>query len=169
MKKGLILNPLHAQTTGRSLGDGVYFADVFDKSIAYSDHESGRSRYILLCDVDLGEYRRCENYYGWSEDVGGSGKEDSLWALGNHGPDPTKVKRTFKLYSKNLRGLSQLFVFCNRRLEKYYNLYKKNLIIIYVFLINRFCHQTKPIPKLLLHLKYFLKVYKYMYCNSEGA
>jgi hypothetical protein len=92
LKKGLVLNPLHAQTTGRAFGDGVYFADVFDKSLAYSDADSGGSRYMLLCDVDLGVCKKYEKYSCWSDEVGRTEKEeDSIWIFGNHRPDPTKV------------------------------------------------------------------------------
>ena len=57
LSRGLMLDPPYtAARTGRSFGDGVYFADVCDKSRGYSSPD-----YILLCDVQLGTARVSEN------------------------------------------------------------------------------------------------------------
>ena len=63
LKKGLIINPPHAEITGRAFGDGLYFADAFDKSYSYThDGRRGRERdmseYMLLCDVSLGKCKK---------------------------------------------------------------------------------------------------------------
>ena len=45
LSSGLTTNSVFAPVTGRSLGDGIYFADAFDKSCNYtSDH-----RYFAFC------------------------------------------------------------------------------------------------------------------------
>ena len=49
LKNGMIVNAPFAKKTGRSYGDGVYFADILDKSLGYSSGD-----YLLLCDVELG-------------------------------------------------------------------------------------------------------------------
>ena len=51
LSHGLLVEPpSKAVRTGRMHGDGVYFADVCDKSRSYSLGD-----YILLCDVQLGD------------------------------------------------------------------------------------------------------------------
>ena len=60
LARGLMVDPPYsAARTGRSFGDGVYFADVCDKSIGYSAQD-----YILLCDVQLGNIKVGENISG---------------------------------------------------------------------------------------------------------
>ena len=54
LKNGLLLDAPFANKTGRAYGDGVYFADIFDKSYGYS-----RGDFILLCDVELGDSQVC--------------------------------------------------------------------------------------------------------------
>jgi hypothetical protein len=59
---GLRVAPPEAPTTGYLFGKGVYFADMFDKSVAYCDYyeidePSGKKkkfRYMLMCEVALG-------------------------------------------------------------------------------------------------------------------
>ena len=53
LKNGLQVDSLFANKTGRAYGDGVYFADVIDKSINYNHG----SNYMLLCDVELGDVK----------------------------------------------------------------------------------------------------------------
>ena len=50
LKNGLLLDAPFANKTGRAYGDGVYFADVFDKSYGYTSGD-----FMLLWDVDLGD------------------------------------------------------------------------------------------------------------------
>lgn len=62
LKNGLVVDSLFANKTGRAYGDGVYFADVIDKSINYNHG----SDYMLLCDVELGSvkvklYKYCKD------------------------------------------------------------------------------------------------------------
>ena len=52
LRNSLCVDSPFAQKTGRAYGDGVYFADVFDKSKGYCSGD-----YILLCDVDLGSVK----------------------------------------------------------------------------------------------------------------
>ena len=49
LKNGMLLDAPFANKTGRSYGDGIYFADILDKSLGYSNGD-----YLLLCDVELG-------------------------------------------------------------------------------------------------------------------
>ena len=58
LSRGLKVEPpYNAGRTGRRFGDGVYFADVCDKSRNYSSHQ-----YILLCDVQLGKVKVSEHF-----------------------------------------------------------------------------------------------------------
>lgn len=53
LAQGLRIAPPEAPTTGYMFGKGVYFADTFDKSAAYtSGHQT---RLMLMCEVALGE------------------------------------------------------------------------------------------------------------------
>ena len=53
LTRGLKVHPPYgAARTGRSFGDGVYFADVCDKSRSYASPD-----YILLCDVQLADMK----------------------------------------------------------------------------------------------------------------
>ena len=49
LRSGLVVEAPFSVKTGRSYGDGVYFADVLDKSLHYSG-----GTFMLLCDVELG-------------------------------------------------------------------------------------------------------------------
>ncbi len=62
LHSGLLTRAPHAPISGKSYGDGLYTADVFDKSWGFCfDWRSKRyqgSRYMLLCDVALGKVGR---------------------------------------------------------------------------------------------------------------
>ena len=45
---GLIVEPVHASRAGRSYGNGIYLADVFDKSISYCDSSDNKVIFILI-------------------------------------------------------------------------------------------------------------------------
>ena len=60
LSRGLRVEPPYgAARTGRTFGDGVYFADVCEKSRSYSSPD-----YILLCDVQLGKIKVSNNILG---------------------------------------------------------------------------------------------------------
>ena len=90
---GLMVDAPFAPTTGRSWGDGLYTADQFQKSLAYTfDYRSsqwGGSKYMLLVDVARGRPRRYETYsYTHDQrDLPGKGYH-SVEAVGNNVPDP---------------------------------------------------------------------------------
>ena len=83
LSKGLIIDAPYAMKTGRAFGDGIYFADILDKSANY-----GGNSYILLCDVDLGNCQEVEdtNYH---DTVNGdtSATYDSRHVRGQNIPD----------------------------------------------------------------------------------
>lgn len=57
---GLIPTPSCTSHTGQAFGPGIYFADSFDKAHGYSyawDCYDVRSKFILLCEVALGEMK----------------------------------------------------------------------------------------------------------------
>ena len=88
---GLQVNPTFAPKTGRSFGDGLYFADVYDKSKSYT-RSSGDTEYLLLCEVDLGKSLVETNYHPWRNqyDIKEKAlKYDSLHVLGKHVPEDT--------------------------------------------------------------------------------
>ena len=87
---GLQVNPTYAAKTGRSFGDGLYFADVYDKSQSYT-RSSGDTEYLLLCEVDLGKNLLVTNY-SWRnqhEINEKASKYDSVHVLGKHVPEDT--------------------------------------------------------------------------------
>lgn len=53
LAQGLRIAPPEAPTTGYMFGKGIYFADLFSKSAAYS-HQGSNSSLMLLCEVALG-------------------------------------------------------------------------------------------------------------------
>ena len=56
MNDGLKLFPHNASNQGSMFGNGIYFADTFNKAEAYSGGLD--THYVLLCEVALG---RCLN------------------------------------------------------------------------------------------------------------
>ncbi|KAF1745661.1 hypothetical protein GCK72_022108 [Caenorhabditis remanei] len=53
--QGLRIAPPEAPGTGYMFGKGVYFADMFSKSLSYCRANSKDEAYLLLCDVALGK------------------------------------------------------------------------------------------------------------------
>ena len=62
LHSGLKIAPACADKNGSSFGNGIYFSDNFNSSLAYcANHyyqNSGRSVFILLCEVALGKIQR---------------------------------------------------------------------------------------------------------------
>jgi predicted DNA-binding WGR domain protein len=62
LSSGLKIAPPEAPATGYMFGKGVYFADMFDKSLSYCDYwefedekgNKGKHLYMLMCEVVLG-------------------------------------------------------------------------------------------------------------------
>ena len=54
----MLVDAPFANKTGRSYGNGIYFADILDKSLGYSNGD-----YVLLCDVELGA---CKVSWSWT-------------------------------------------------------------------------------------------------------
>ena len=94
---GLLVNAPFAQITGRAFGDGLYFADVLDKSFNYSTNNpwanrrsqkaSTKQNYLLLCDVALGKSKNVDNYYSTFQDGTKVREYDSLKIIGEHVPE----------------------------------------------------------------------------------
>lgn len=53
LSQGLRIAPPEAPATGYMFGKGIYFADLFKKSQAYS-HGGHKTDLMLLCEVALG-------------------------------------------------------------------------------------------------------------------
>ena len=96
---GLKIAPPEAPSTGYMFGKGVYFADMYEKSISYCDTIKDKSNpkkiksysYILLCEAALGNIYQpnisninFENLSFLNEGY------NSLKSLSNSGPDPNK-------------------------------------------------------------------------------
>lgn len=62
LHNGLKIAPPSAEHTGSMFGNGIYFADFFDKSLNYCANHyinlSNRSVFILLCEVSLGKMKK---------------------------------------------------------------------------------------------------------------
>jgi hypothetical protein len=54
IKNGLKIKPTETSFTGSRFGDGIYFSDSFELSNCFSAGEGGKDRYIMLCEVALG-------------------------------------------------------------------------------------------------------------------
>ena len=58
MTNGLKIAPKNAKRTGSMFGNGIYFADTFQKAAVYSfgnSEEGNEDQYLLLCEVALGK------------------------------------------------------------------------------------------------------------------
>ena len=96
LSKGLILNAPYAKITGRSFGDGIYFADIFDKISIYTS-----TQYMLLCDVNLGKCHVVEDTDVNETPPGGfvnSQQYDSLHECGQNIQDETMTLKTKEGY-----------------------------------------------------------------------
>lgn len=58
LKKGLLIAPPEAPVSGYMFGKGIYFADLWSKSVQYCRcYRKGEKAIMLLCDVALGQPR----------------------------------------------------------------------------------------------------------------
>jgi poly [ADP-ribose] polymerase len=98
MTKGLLINAPFASITGRLFGNGLYFADVLDKSTnyAYSSHWARRGhnkssnvdqKYMLLCDTALGMVKDMKQYSHNNDDFRVPNGVHTIHAFGNNAPD----------------------------------------------------------------------------------
>ena len=88
LANGLMINAPYAGLTGRMFGDGLYFADTFDKSFGYTSrhHNRVKYQYMLLCEVALGKTQVRDNRSFGHDNARGY---DSVSAVGQKIPDPT--------------------------------------------------------------------------------
>jgi hypothetical protein len=102
LNSGFRIAPSDANRTGAMFGDGVYFADIFNKSFNYTGSSFGRTsffgnggaqqklkepkKYMFLCEVALG---KCKKYYQ-GEDVTSlpNTHHQSVFGVGRLGPEP---------------------------------------------------------------------------------
>ena len=91
LSQGLLIKPGQADFTGDMFGDGIYFADTFDKSINYCTDWNffglERHRFVLVCEVILGNIKQIIEY---SQDLKTSKLPkgyDSIQGMGRQGPD----------------------------------------------------------------------------------
>ncbi len=67
-------------------GQGIYFADIFDKSIGYSgSNDFYKTKFILLAEVALGEM---EELYQAKEISKATKKYNSVLGVGRRNPNP---------------------------------------------------------------------------------
>lgn len=63
---GLMVNAPYAPVTGKAFGNGLYTANVYEKSFNYTyDWRSSKwagSKYMLLCDVARGKRQKITEY-----------------------------------------------------------------------------------------------------------
>ncbi|KAG2201741.1 hypothetical protein INT47_002001, partial [Mucor saturninus] len=90
LKQGLRVSPKTSSSNGAMLGNGIYFADTFSKSLNYAneDYGSHQSDYkiLLLCEVALGSKTAVyENYLSTNN----TDKLHSMKGEGSNVPDPS--------------------------------------------------------------------------------
>jgi len=78
--------PPEAPATGYMFGKGLYFADMYQKSAAYSRTNSD-STILMLCDVACGKMKRL---YQATEVTNLERPFNSVHGVGLKGPDHTK-------------------------------------------------------------------------------
>jgi len=89
LAQGLRIAPPEAFTTGEMFGKGIYFADMFEKSLGYTHDWSGANSkgysLLLLCEVALGdmlELTQAENITALKAPY------KSVKGIGRKGPSP---------------------------------------------------------------------------------
>ena len=99
LSNGLKIAPPEAPMTGYMFGKGVYFADMYKKSINYCDTIQDKSNskqiknysFILLCEVVLGNIYEPRNQLFDLENLPFLNQGyNSLKSISNSGPDPNK-------------------------------------------------------------------------------
>eukprot|EP01133_Synstelium_polycarpum_P003444 gene3444-3911_t len=84
LSQGLRIAPAEAPTTGYMFGKGIYFADMFKKSIGYCRGSSNSDSFLLLSEVALGKMR--EYYQSEYMETSQPGT-NSTKGVGRQGPD----------------------------------------------------------------------------------
>ena len=90
LSQGLKISPAEADFTGSMFGDGIYFADTFDKSVQYCSDwnffiQNEVNKFVLVCEVALGKMsERKDNTKPIKKLPGGC---DSVKGMGTNGPD----------------------------------------------------------------------------------
>jgi hypothetical protein len=86
LAQGMRIAPPEAPSTGYMFGKGLYFADMYQKSAAYSRTNSD-STILLLCDVACGNMKRL---YQATNVENLERPFNSVHGVGGRGPDHTK-------------------------------------------------------------------------------
>lgn len=98
LQNGFRIAPSDARKTGSMFGEGIYFADIFNKALQYSQtnnfHRFNRDlkktkpskRYVFLCEVNLGKMKKLYQ----AEQVTGipNNEFQSVMGYGRIAPDP---------------------------------------------------------------------------------
>jgi len=84
--QGLRIAPPEAPATGYMFGKGIYFADMFSKSVGYCQFQRGKA-FILLCEVALGNMHCLHNAEYMDKPPDGF---HSVKGCGKKGPDFSK-------------------------------------------------------------------------------
>ena len=113
LHKGLLLNVPYVEKSGSMFGQGLYFANVLDKSADYApasmrrrfgrpqnSSKESHPRYLLLCDVALGESKVMKSnnkfFYGNDREKALDKKCQSIHAIGRNTPSLTGMVRSCK-------------------------------------------------------------------------
>ena len=97
MQTGFRIAPSDAMKTGSMFGEGVYFSDILNKSLQYSQTSNANQfgsietkklakKYVFICEVALGNPLQLLN----AQDVKGipNSEHQSVMGYGRLGPDP---------------------------------------------------------------------------------
>jgi len=84
LSQGLKIAPPEAPTSGLAFGAGVYFADMFSKSIVYTHISQTSPGFLLLCEVALGNIYEILEFKHMEKAPEGY---HSVKALGSQTPD----------------------------------------------------------------------------------
>ena len=110
LHKGLLLNAPYVEKSGSMFGQGLYFANVLDKSADYAPGSmrirfgrprNSSRRYLLLCDVALGESKVIKStndglLYGNDREKILDEKYKSIHVIGGNTPSLTGMVRSCK-------------------------------------------------------------------------
>lgn len=87
LARGLLVSPADAQITGDDMfGKGLYFADMLETSLGFSQRYNSKHRYMLVCEVALGHTKEVL----WNSSLSPDDC-DSFKALGRREPNPVST------------------------------------------------------------------------------
>ncbi|CAB3407813.1 unnamed protein product [Caenorhabditis bovis] len=90
LTQGLRVAPKEAPHSGYMFGKGIYFADMFSKSVFYCRAHEDEEAYILLCEVSLGNQLELTRAQTITKDYLKRENFDSVLGLGIEFPEPDR-------------------------------------------------------------------------------